>query len=224
MWAQLARTQAQSVHIPVATHLDHGDSLAMVAECLDAGFTSVMLDASDRPFAQNVALTRQAVEMAKAAGADIEAELGALGRADQTSVEAAGSQSLTDPQEAAKFVEKTGVDALAVSIGNKHGIYPGLLRLDFERLADISERVNIPLVFHGGSSTPENDIRRVVNLGIAKVNVASELEKAFREDLETRLSQTDPPPWLPIAMSESLDALAEVVRHWLQVTNASGKA
>ena len=220
----IARPAAESLDIPVAIHLDHGNSLAMVAECLDAGFTSVMLDASHLPFEENVALTRKAVEMARARGCDSEGEIGAVGRVDDTSIEAPHAGTLTDPEEAVRFAAQPGVAALAVSIGNAHGIYPGLPKLDFERLGQISAQVEVPLVLHGGSGTPPEDVQRAIGLGIAKVNVASELGRAFATDLEHRLSDPSDTLWVPLQMAEALHAIGEVVVRWLRATGASGQA
>jgi len=221
---RIARAEAESLDIPVAVHLDHGDSLHMVAECLDARFTSVMLDVSHLPFAENVALTRQAVEMARKAGADMEGEIGALGRVDDSSAEGTDREMLTDPQEAAQFVAATGIDALAISIGNKHGIYPGLPELDFARLEQISAEVEVPLVLHGGSGTPDDDIQQSISLGIAKVNVASELMRAFATEWGRQLSASQETPWVPLVMAEALDAIAAVARRWLGMTGAAGQA
>jgi len=221
---RIARAEAAPLSIPVAIHLDHGNSLAMVAECLEAGFTSVMLDASDRPFAENVRLTSRAVKMARQAGADTEGEIGAVGRADDISIEGPHTGTLTDPEQAAQFVTETGIDAVAISIGNAHGIYAERPNLDFHRLSQISKLVEVPLVLHGGSGTPEQDIRRAISLGIAKVNVASALGRAFGSDLAARLVDPDDTLWLPLQMVKALEAVAAVVRRWLELTGAAGQA
>ncbi|MCK4323082.1 MAG: class II fructose-bisphosphate aldolase, partial [Armatimonadetes bacterium] len=219
-----ARAEAQPLQIPVAIHLDHGNSLEMVAECLDAGFTSVMLDASDRPFAENVRLTGRAAEMARQAGADSEGEIGAVGRADDISIEGPHAGTLTDPEQAAQFVAETGIDAVAISIGNAHGIYTQEPNLDFQRLRQISELVDVPLVLHGGSGTPEQDVRQAIALGIAKVNVASALGHAFGSDLAARFADPDDTLWMPLQMVKALEAVAAVVRYWLELTGAAGQA
>ncbi len=221
---RIARAEAQPLQIPVAIHLDHGNSLKMVAECLDAGFTSVMLDASDRPFAENVRLTGRATEMARQAGADSEGEIGAVGRADDISIEGPHAGTLTDPEQAAQFVAETGVDAVAVSIGNSHGIYTQEPNLDFQRLSHISKLVDVPLVLHGGSGTPEQDIRQAIALGIAKVNVASALGHAFGSDLAARFADPDDTLWMPLQMLKALEAVAAVVRYWVELTGAAGQA
>ena len=162
--------------------------------------------------------------MARQAGADSEGEIGAVGRADDISIEGPRAGTLTDPDQAAQFVAATGIDALASSIGNKHGIYPGLLELDFARLEQISDEIEVPLVLHGGSGTRDDDIQRAISPGIATVNVASELAYAFRSDLAARFAHPDDTLWVPLQMAKALNAVAEVARRWLDVTGASGQA
>lgn len=220
----LSREYAEPLAIPVAIHLDHGDSLEMVAQCLDAGYTSVMLDASHLPLTQNVAVTRQAAEMAHAYGCDMEGELGAVGRADDLSAEGDRTATLTDPAEARVFVAETGVDALAISIGNAHGFYPGLPRLDFQRLAEIAARVDVPLVLHGGSGTPAPDLRRVFDLGIAKVNIASDLVRVFQDSLLQQWDNDSDRVWAPVALAQAMSPFRDVVKRWLRGTGAAGKA
>ncbi len=220
----IARAEAEPLQIPVAIHLDHGDGLEIVAKCLDAGFTSVMLDASDRPFAENVSLTQQAVAMARRVGADSEGEIGAVGRADDISIEGPRAGTLTDPDQAVQFVAETGIDALAVSIGNAHGIYAKRPNIDFQRLRQISDLVGIPLVLHGGSGTPAQDIQQAIGLGIAKLNVASDLGHAFRSDLATRFADPDDTLWLPLQLAKALEAVAAVVKRWVELTGAAGQA
>lgn len=227
--ADLARRAVQEVDIPVALHLDHGDHLDRCRECLEAGFSSVMIDASARPLAENVALTRQVVEWARPFGATVEGELGILGRADGATAEGTeepfpASSGLTDPEEAAAFVQQTGVDALAVAIGNAHGLYSGLPQFDFERLERIAARVPVPLVLHGGSGTPEADLQRAIRTGICKVNVASELVRAFRETLLRAWTSPEGPTWPPVAEAKAMEAIQNVVRRWLHCTGAAGKA
>lgn len=228
--ADLARRAAREVDIPVALHLDHGDHLDRCRECLEAGFPSVMIDASARPFAENVALSRQVVEWARPFGATVEGEIGILRRAEGATPEGEQvpfsfpSSGLTDPAEAAAFVEQTGVDALAVAIGNAHGLYSGLPRFDFERLERIAARVPVPLVLHGGSGTPEADLQRAIRTGICKVNVASELVRAFRETLLRAWTSPEGPTWPPLALAKAMEEIQNVVRRWLHCTGAAGKA
>jgi len=221
--ARVARSVAGAYSVPVALHLDHGDSFSQVEACLEAGYTSVMLDYSTKPFAENVAALRRVVELARPMGITVEGELGAVGQIDETTGEGSGFSSLTDPQEAKAYVAQTRVDMLAVSIGNAHGNYPQRPHLDFGLLAELREAAGVPLVLHGGSGTPEEDLRKAISLGIAKVNVASELIRAVRETLMERWLAGDT-PWVPKALSLAMEAVAGVVERWLFLTGAAGKA
>ncbi len=164
-------------------HLDHALSLDLVADCLEAGFDSVMIDASEQDLDRNIADTRRAVAMAKATGANVEAELGFVAKLGQE----ADPAGLTDPAQAARFVEATGVDALAVSIGTAHGFYKAEPRLDLERLEAIRALTDVPLVLHGGSGVGEASIRDVVARGICKVYVATETKDAFVRGIKREL-------------------------------------
>jgi ketose-bisphosphate aldolase len=221
--AATARAVAASYDVPAALHLDHGGSLAEVDQCLAAGFSSVMLDYSNRPFDQNVAAVREVVERARPRKVSVEGELGIVGRADEVTSEGVTGHALTDPAEASDYVARTGVDMLAVAIGNAHGLYRHVPRFDFARLAELRAAAGVPLVLHGGSGTPEEDLRKAISLGIAKVNVASELVHAVRQTLFQRWQSRDS-LWVPIAMRHAMDAYAEVAERWLCLTGAAGKA
>src|SRR3954469_760361 len=162
---------------PVAVHLDHSPDVATLARCVGAGFTSVMIDGHRLPFEGNVALTRAAVEAAE--GVAVEAELGGVPGSEDASGAQVHDIPMTDPGEAARFVEATGVESLAIAIGNAHGVYSGEPRLDFGRLAALRDAVNIPLVLHGASGIADDDIRRCIELGVRKINVNTEIRQAF---------------------------------------------
>jgi ketose-bisphosphate aldolase len=217
-----ARAVKESFNVPAALHLDHGGSPAEVDECIAAGFTSVMLDYSQKPFEENVAALREAVKHARPKGVTVEGELGIVGRADKVTTEGADSSLLTDPAQARDYVARTGVDMLAVAFGNKHGLYRQPPKFDFGRLERLREAAGVPLVLHGGSSTPEEDLRRAVSLGIAKVNVATELVQAVRQSLLERWQKGEA-LWIPMAMRQAMDALAGVVERWLRMTGAAGR-
>jgi len=214
---------AERFSVPAALHCDHGSTLEEVAACLEAGYTSVMLDYSARPYEENAAAMRQVVALARPRGASVEGELGQVGKVDETAVEGTGEAALTDPDQAAAYAEETGVDALAVAIGNAHGRYQRLPRLDFERLAALGEQVRVPLVLHGGTGTPEADLRRAIALGICKVNVATEQVTAVRESLQAQW-QAGRNLWTPLAQAEAMGALGAVVEKWIRVTGAQGRA
>jgi len=219
----VAHALAARFEVRAALHLDHGNSLAMVDDCLAARYTSVMLDYSARPWRENVEALRQVVALAHPRGVTVEGELGIVGRADQTTLEGGEESTLTDPQRAAAFVEQTGIDALAVSIGNAHGAYTKLPQFDFERLAKLKEATGIPLVLHGGSGTPEADLRRAISLGIAKVNVATEAIDAMRQSLLEQWKEGKN-LWAPMAQAVAMEAMAKVLAKWFHLTMAAGRA
>ncbi|NQU74680.1 MAG: class II fructose-bisphosphate aldolase [Planctomycetes bacterium] len=220
---QIVLALAKQFTVPFALHLDHGRSLEAVRQCLDAGYTSVMLDFSARPFAENAEALRQVVEMARPLGVTVEGELGHVGKADNVTTEGGATSTLTEPGEAASFVDQTGVDALAVSIGNAHGEYTQLPKLDFHRLEEIRSAVSVPLVLHGGSGTPAEDLQRVISIGIAKVNVATELITTVRRSLMAQWSEGEN-NWTPRAMAKAMTEMAPVVEKWICRTGAAGKA
>ncbi len=198
--ASLARLFIEEYPVTAALHLDHGDSLDLVDACLAAQFTSVMLDYSAKPFAENVEALCEVVRRARPLGVSVEAEIGHVGRVDNISIESERPSTLTEPADAAAFVEATGVDALAISIGNAHGQYTRLPQFDFPRLAAIQAATAIPLVLHGGLGTPDEELRQAIVLGITKVNVATDLIKAVRESL-LRQWQAGENLWTPVALA-----------------------
>jgi ketose-bisphosphate aldolase len=221
--AATANTIARRFDVPAAFHLDHGDSMEQVDAALAGGYTSVMLDYSARPHAENAAALREVVRKARPRGVTVEGEIGHVGKADHAAAEGAGASTLTVPAEAAAYAAETGVDALAVSIGNAHGQYTKLPRFDFDRLAAIRAAVPVPLVLHGGSGTPDEDIRRAIGLGIAKVNVATDLVRTIRESLREQW-QAGRNLWLPAAHAEATRLIAPVVARWIERVGAARRA
>ena len=176
---KLAEMAAADVDIPVALHLDHAESIETVRTAIEAGYTSVMMDASSHPYAKNVEMTRRVVEMAKSLGISVESELGVLAGTEGNRSILEEESLQTDPDEAARFVLDTGIDALAVAIGTAHGFYTRTPVINIERLKRIRKAVPVPLVLHGGSGTPEDKIREAVANGIAKVNICTEFIAAI---------------------------------------------
>jgi tagatose 1,6-diphosphate aldolase GatY/KbaY len=220
---RITRAIAEKYNVPAALHLDHGDSPEIVEACIEAGYTSVMLDYSTRSFDENATALERIVAKARPRCVTVEGEIGSVGKVDDSTVEGGAHSTLTDPRDAARYAEITGVDALAVSIGNAHGIYTKLPVFDFERLEAIRKAVRVPLVLHGGSGTQPEYIRRAVGLGMAKINVASELCKAFRDSYAAQHAGTKV-GWLPTLLGAARPAMAEVVRRWLVLSGAAGKA
>ncbi len=180
MVARLARDMA----VPVALHLDHGDSFQLAQRCVLEGFTSLMIDGSSLPLDDNIRLTRRVVDMAR--GLPVEAELGTVGGKEDTHD---AKPQYTDPKQAARFVEGTGVESLAVAIGTAHGLYRGIPRLDIDLLCRIRQAVSIPLVLHGASGVPREQVRACINGGVCKVNYATELRIAFSDGVKQALRE-----------------------------------
>ncbi len=178
-YANVAAAAAASV--PVVLHLDHGSGYDIALRCFRAGYTSIMIDGSQKPFAENIALTRAVVQACQAGKVPVEAELGKVGGKEDELVSQGGSY--TEPGEAAEFVARTGVDSLAVAIGTAHGVYKGTPRLDLNRLSQLREAVSVPLVLHGTSGVPEETVRECIRRGICKVNYATDLRMAFTQGI-----------------------------------------
>ncbi len=177
--ARLALHAALESRVKVCIHLDHGDSYEMALQAVHAGFTAVMYDGSLLDFDKNVAITKDVVKAAHAAGVDVEGEMGKLAGKEGGLSTAEEDALQTDPEEAVRYVSLTGVDVLAVAIGTAHGFYQKEPKINLKRLEEIAARVSVPLVLHGGSKTPEDKVRQAIKLGISKVNICSELVDAF---------------------------------------------
>ena len=185
--AGIVREVSGRFAVPAALHLDHGDTIDLVEECLRAGYTSVMLDFSTRPYAENVAAMRQVVALARPCGVTVEGELGHVGQADTMTPEGDGNSILTDPAEAGRFVRETGVDWLSVAVGSIHGAISGALRskkkvrarLNIEHLDRIRQVAGVPLVLHGGSGIRKEYILEGIRHGIAKINIGTTIRQAY---------------------------------------------
>lgn len=180
---------AKEAKVDVAVHLDHGLTFGTVDKALELGFTSVMLDASALPFEENIARVKAVVEKARKYGATVEAELGLVGGSEDGSCD--HGIRCTDPDDAVVYARETGIDALAVAIGNAHGNYPVAPTLAFDVLEKIHERVDIPLVLHGGSGITDKDFQKAISLGIRKVNIATASFNSLTAHVEKYMESTD---------------------------------
>lgn len=180
---------AKEAKVDVAVHLDHGLTFETVDKALELGFTSVMLDASTLPFEENIARVKAVVEKARKYGATVEAELGLVGGSEDGSCD--HGIRCTDPDDAVVYARETGIDALAVAIGNAHGNYPVAPTLAFDVLEKIHEKVDIPLVLHGGSGITDKDFQRAISLGIHKVNIATASFNSLTAHVEKYMESTD---------------------------------
>ena len=222
--AMHARAHRSSV--PVAIHWDHGGSYEQMITAIHSGFTSVMIDASLEPFEQNVALTRKVVEAAHAAGIQVEGELGTIGANDSYGESGAAEIIYTNVEDAVRFVEQTGVDSLAIAIGTSHGLYPADKNpeLRHDLLQEIKAAVGIPLVLHGGSSNPEAELRRAVELGVNKINISSDIKVAYHDRMREVLG-TDRRLREPNAIQpEPIAAMKVTAAEKIDLFGAAGKA
>lgn len=183
-----AKAAAESVSVPVVIHLDHGNSFELAMRALRTGYTSVMIDGSHGTFEENIAVSKAVADACHPSGVPVEAELGKVG-GKEDDLEGGEGNPYTDPEEAGIFVEKTGVDSLAVAIGTAHGVYKGIPRLDVKRLSEIREVVTIPLVLHGTSGVPDDAVRECIRRGICKVNYATDLRIAFSKGVKAYLKE-----------------------------------
>lgn len=181
------KTAAEKADIPVVLHLDHGDSFELAMRVFRIGYTSVMIDGSKLSFEENTALSKAVADVCHAADVPVEAELGRVGGKEDDLV-GTGDSPYTDPQEAAEFVRRTGIDSLAVGIGTAHGFYKGEPCVNLERLSEIRKVIDLPLVMHGTSGVPDKVVAEAVIRGICKVNYATELRAAFSEGIKKVLA------------------------------------
>jgi fructose-bisphosphate aldolase class II len=213
---------ANEASVEVAINLDHGQDIGFVKRCLQDGFSSVMMDASAYPFDQNIEITRNMVEFAQTYNASVEAEVGNIGSAGNSMT---SDGMFTDPDLAIDFVQKTGVDALAISFGSSHGNYPeGFVpKFHFDIVEKIKRETNIPLVLHGGSGCGEENIRTSIELGINKINVGSDFMKAQVDQIRYELDR-DPAINLFDLIHSTIDAGKEAVKYYINLAKSTGKS
>jgi len=222
--AALCKTAAELYDIPIALHMDHCEKYDQLVKCVQVGYSSLMIDASKLPFEENIALTKKVVELGHSIGIVVEAELGKVGGVEDDLKVSDQDAALTVPEEAVEFVERTGIDSLAVAIGTAHGVYKGEPKLDFDRLEKIRSLLDLPLVLHGGSCVPDDSIRRCISLGITKVNIATELKlplaDAIKETFAANPDESDPRVYLGNAKIK----VEEMVRRKILLCGCQGMA
>jgi len=211
MYASMVKARAMASDVPVCIHLDHGTDYELARRAIIAGYTSVMIDGSHSSFEENIAKSKEVAEMAKKKGIPVEAELGKVG-GKEDDLEASGDAN-TDPMEAKEFVERTGVDSLAIGIGTAHGFYVGTPVLDKKLISKVKEVVSIPLVLHGASGLSDEDISECVKRGMCKVNFATELRVAYTDAMKKIVKDApdifDPKKYGSVSMKEVKDLVKE---------------
>lgn len=221
-YLKLTAEMVKNATVPVALHLDHGASFEECIQAIRAGFSSVMYDGSSLPFEENIKNTKKVVEVARACGVSVEAEIGHVGGAEAGALikegKEADSSQYTTVEEAVKFVEATNVDALAVAIGTVHGIYKGKPNLDLERLSNIRAALQIPLVLHGGSGLSDEDFKNAVQHGISKINFFTELSMAAANAARNLIKEAgDNPIHMMQVSGAQAHAIIEVVKRQIGV-------
>ncbi|MGL5414265.1 MAG: class II fructose-1,6-bisphosphate aldolase [Clostridium sp.] len=210
-----AKVAASKAKVPVVMHLDHGSSFELAAKAFRAGYTSIMIDGSHHDFEENIDLTKSVVKMCKASDVTVEAELGKVG-GKEDDLDGGEGNPYTNPMEAKEFVERTGVDSLAIAIGTAHGLYKGEPKLDLERLSEIRSLVDIPLVLHGGSGVPDSKVKEAISRGICKVNYATEVRIAFTDGVNKYLREDkeaiDPKKYNKAGMDEVKNFVKEKIK------------
>lgn len=216
---------AAKADVPVAVHLDHGQSLETCVKAIKLGFNSVMFDGANLPFEENVRQTAEIVRIARAAGVDVEAELGKVGDTGFGGGEGTGEADpdvFTDVEESAEFIARTGVDALAIAIGNLHGRYVATPKLNIDRLKEIAQRNNLPLVLHGGSGTSEEDFKSCIHNGISKINVATALQMAVTDAVKKYIEECPGANYIDMK-SVIVEATCESVKQHILLFESDGK-
>ncbi|MHC1692572.1 MAG: ketose-bisphosphate aldolase [Sphaerochaetaceae bacterium] len=220
----MAYGMSQEYGVPLVLHLDHATDYQMICRCIDNGFTSVMIDASAKSFAENVDITAKVVEYAAKTGCSVEAELGHVGGKEDDISADERTALFTRPEDVVAFVSQTGIDALAIAVGTVHGFYKSTPKLDFERIAAIRAASDIPLVLHGGTGVPDPDFRRAIALGVNKINVGTELRvHGFFDVMKKGCNEaTDDDPRKITAMIRK--TCARLVEEKIEVFGSTGKA
>lgn len=220
------KMRAMKSSVPVCIHLDHCNDFGKIIHAIQCGFTSVMFDGAELPFEENIAGAKKVVEAAHSVNVSVEAELGTIGSTNPDEIEGGAAQIIyTNPEDAKKFVEATGIDTLAIAIGTSHGLYPAGMKpeLKLDLLQEIEAKVDIPLVLHGGSNNRDDEIGKSVMLGINKINIASDIKTAYFNKMRDVLKDKDmrePNIIEPIC----IEAMKEVVKHKLDLFQTTGKA
>lgn len=219
----MAEVAAHKYDIPIAIHLDHFEDVEAIKRNIDIGFKSCMIDASKLEFEKNIAKVKEVVAYAHKFDATVEAELGKLGGQEDDLIVDEKDAMYTNPNDAAEFVKRTGIDSLAVAIGTAHGLYKGEPKLDFERLKEIRSKVEVPLVLHGASDVPDELVIKAISLGICKVNVATDLKIPFSGALKEYFNEhpeaNDPRKY----MTPGKEAMKKIVEHKIQVCGSANR-
>lgn len=235
-WINGLKAIANNASVPVCIHLDHATDLDFIKLCVDKGFSSVMFDGSTLPFAENMAKSKKVADYAHKFSVSVEAELGHVGNGivgnSETGLDSSWESKpdnpddfLTNPSEMTDFIKGSGVDALAVAVGTSHGVYVHTPKLHFDRLNELNKLSTVPMVMHGGSGTPDDQIKKAVELGICKINIYSELLNAFYSAMKEELNSTQNMSiWVSTANKKPIAAMKNVIRKKIILLGSNNKA
>lgn len=223
IWLSFVRAMAKDASVPVFAHVDHAEDVEYCMRAVDAGFDSVMIDASADSLEENIRKTKIVTEYAHSRGVAVEAEVGHI-KSKENGDSTDDSDFLVQTDDAVRFVQETGVDFLAVGIGNQHGFYTGEPYIHFDRLQEVNDAVGIPLVMHGASGLSADIIRKAIRGGIAKVNVYTDIASVFSEALRDSLVSQGTHPMFMKSCDAAMDSVRIPIRRWIDTCMASGKA
>jgi len=218
----IVRTAAENSRIPIALHLDHGTSFDLVRKAIKSGYSSVMIDGSQKSFEENINITKKAVEFSRTVNIPVEAELGKVGGKEDGLV--SDGEIYTNPGDAVEFVRRTGIDSLAIAIGTAHGLYKVQPKLDLDRLSEIKKSVDIPLVLHGATGLSDDIIKECVKRGINKINFATELRQIYTNAVREKLNSDGNIIDVKIYSEYARNCVKELVKEKIRLSGSAGKA
>ncbi len=219
----MTQALATKYNTPIVLHLDHGDSFEMAMQCIRAGYTSVMFDGSHHPLAENIRITKAVVQAAHAVGVSVEGEVGRIQGVEDDLTVSEHEAALSDVGETTRFVQETGIDAVAVAIGNAHGFYKQTPKLDLERLQAIYKKTEIPIVLHGGTGIPADQVQQALQLGIAKMNVASKVRRTYMQAVYKALAIDPNTTEVRKVMNAGKAAMAAEIKASMEMLGSLGK-
>lgn len=222
--AALGKLAGRNAKVPVVLHLDHGTDFDQVMLCIRHGFTSVMIDGSRFPLEENIAFTKRVVDVAHAVGVTVEAELGKIGGTEDHITVDEKDATFTNPEEARRFVEETGVDYLAIAVGTAHGVYKGEPKLDYDRIVAIGKLIDIPLVLHGSSGVPAESLKKAISLGICKINIDTDIRTAFAKEVRAFIAKDHDNIDPRKILGPATNAMKEIVKEKMMIFGSNGKA
>ncbi|MDD3776655.1 MAG: class II fructose-bisphosphate aldolase [Actinomycetota bacterium] len=224
MLVDMAKDLAQGTDVPISMNLDHGTDMDIIENCIEHGWSSIMVDGSSLPYQENIEMTKKVVEMAHQKGITVEGELGHIGGTEEQVSVDQEHVMLTDPQMAVDFQQKTGIDSLAVAIGTAHGLYSGEPRLDYQRLAKIMEVTDFPIVIHGCSGLSQEVLAKIRTFGVSKMNISTEIKHKYIDSCDLYIKE-HPHEYEPVKKINFVkEEVKKLVKKYIGIFGSAGKA